>query len=118
MTENKYHSTIKLEFRDLVDNIVNRGRSLFHVYTIHRLLSLGLLIDFRFTYVPTDSADKHVAIELDLKEHGKVRFNINTVTDYGGLSDGNSRKALEHFLENYSTTLDDIEQKGTKLSDK
>ncbi|APZ82518.1 hypothetical protein Goe27_00530 [Bacillus phage vB_BsuM-Goe27] len=115
--ENKYHSTIKLEFRDLVDNIVSRGRKVFHVYTIHRLLSLGLLIDFRFAYIPNNDGTT-IIIELDLKEHGNVRFSVNAGTNYGSVLDDVSMKNLTDFLANYNTKLDDIEQKGTKLFDK
>lgn len=118
ITENKYHSTIKVEFRDLVSSIVNSERSLFHVYTIHRLLSLGLLIDFTFMYQKTDDPNGGITIELDLKEHGKAYFKINAETNYSSLSDERSMQVLKDFLENYSTKLTDGSQKGTKLFDK
>jgi hypothetical protein len=99
--ENKYHSTVKLEFRDLVDNIVSRGRSVYHVYVIHRLLSLGLLVDFTYQYIPNQANDNFVYIELDLQEFGKVRFQINTESNYGSVADELSMQILRRFLDDY-----------------
>lgn len=105
IVENKYHSTIKVEFRDLVDNIVNSNRKHFHMYTIHRLLSLGLLIDLPFRYVKTEDPNA-VAIELDLKEVGKARFIVDTDSNYGIIADGDSKQILVNFLQHFDTKCD------------
>ena len=118
ITENKYHSTIRLEFWGLISDIVNQSRSVFHVYTIHRLLSLGLLVDFTFQYLKSDNPDKCVLIELDLKEHGKALFKIDIEANYGKVADKHSMQVLKDFLANYNTKLDTIGQRGTKLFDK
>jgi hypothetical protein len=110
--ENKYHSTVKLEFRDLVGNILQRGRSVFHMFTIHRLLSLGLLIDFTYEYETNDTPDQYIFIKLDLKEHGTVQFKIDTESNYGSLSDDASKNVLENFLKNFNTGLDDKGRRG------
>lgn len=111
--ENRYHSTIKSEFKELVGTIVHGGRSVFHLYTIHRLLNLGLLIDFHFKYCLNKTADQYVFIELDLKEHGKVTFRIDTQSDYVNIADELGMNVLEKFYDNFDTGLDD---KGKKRS--
>jgi hypothetical protein len=110
--ENKYHSTVKLEFRDLVGNILQRGRSVFHMYTVHRLLSLGLLIDFTYEYETNNTPDQYIFIKLDLKEHGTVQFKIDTESNYGSLADDESKRVLDNFLKNFNTGLDDKGRRG------
>lgn len=111
--ENKYHSTVKLEFRDLMGNILYRSRPIHHMYTIHRLLSLGLLIDFTYHYVLNSTPDKYIGIELDLKEHGKILFQIDTESNYGSVADDLSTKVMENFMINFDTGLDDKGKRGT-----
>lgn len=103
IVENKYHSTIKVEFRNLVDNIVNSSRASFHMYTIHRLLSLGLLIDFPFKYVNTDYPNS-VTIEIDLKGE-KARFIVDPDSDYGVVADDGSKEILQNFLQHFDTCV-------------
>lgn len=110
IVENKYHSTVKVEFRDLVDHIINSNRKRFHMYTIHRLLSLGLLIDFPFKYIKTKNACS-IAIELDLKESGKAVFIVDPESDYGSIADERSKKVLKHFLQNFDVTCEPIKKK-------
>jgi len=110
--ENKYHSTIKVEFRDSVWNMVHSERSLFQVYTIHRLLNLGLIIGFTFDYCANSTPDEYIYIELDLKEHGKVQFRVSTKTNYGSIADEASFHTLEKFLEEFDTGLDEKGKKG------
>lgn len=105
ITENKYHHTIKQEYRDLVDTIVNSNRNSFHAYTIHRLLNLGLLIDFTFTYVRPPE-DQYVSIELSLKEHGVVLFVIDVKSNYGRVANDQSNAVLKQFLEDFDTGLE------------
>lgn len=115
IVENKYHSTIKVEFRDLVDNIVNSSRKSYHMYTIHRLLSLGLLIDFPFRYVKTEDQN-YVSIELDLKEDGKTLFIVDPDSDYGSIANKESKENLQNFLQHFSTVCEN--KKGRKFFDK
>lgn len=116
IAENKYHSTIKVEFKDLVKNLLFSERTKFHMYTIHRLLSLGLLIDFPFQYIKTQEPDKSVGVELDLKEHGKVTFLVNLESNYGSLASGQCEATLQQFLENFDTSLEFVEEsKGRKF---
>jgi hypothetical protein len=105
IVENKYHSTIKVEFRDLVDNILHSNRDNYHMYTIHRLLSLGLLIDFPFKYVKAKESD-FIWIELDLKDSGKVLFAVNPDSDYGSIADEESKAILIHFLSTFDIGCD------------
>lgn len=105
ITENKYHNTIKQEYKDLVDTIVNSNRNAFHAYTIHRLLSLGLLIDFTFSYIrPVDPAE-YVSIALNLKEHGVVLFIIDVRTNYGRVANDEGKAVLRKFLKDFDTGL-------------
>lgn len=101
-TGNKYQSTIKVEFRDLICNIVQSNRKSFHMYTIHRLLSLGLLINFDFRYIDT-SEEGIVEIELDLKEHGVVVFSVDLDSNYVKIAEDGYRRTLEQFLDTFET---------------
>lgn len=112
IVENKYHSTIKVEFRDLVDNIVNSERKSFHLYTIHRLLSLGLLIDFPFEYVKTDEPNK-VRLQLDLKEYGKVVFQVDTESSYGSVESEEQIERLSAFAAKYDTNIENMQKRRT-----
>lgn len=112
ITENKYHQTIKQEYKDLVDTLVNSNREVFHAYTIHRLLSLGLLIDFTFSYVRPESPEQYVSIQLSLKEHGMVLFVIDVKSNYGRIADDESREVLKVFLKDFNTGLNAPKKKG------
>lgn len=105
IAENKYHSTIKQEYKDLVNTLVNSNRNSFHAYTIHRLLSLGLLIDFNFNYIRPVDPDQYVLIELNLKEHGKVLFIIDVKSNYGRVANDDSVAVLRKFLNDFDTGL-------------
>jgi hypothetical protein len=107
---NKYHSTIEVEFRDLIDNILGSRRKTFHIYTIHRLLSLGLLIDFPFKYLQSDEPN-WVGIELDLKTYGKVRFVLNSADDSGQIADEASKQSMQNFLDNFKTGVVGMEKR-------
>ncbi|AFQ96312.1 hypothetical protein [Bacillus phage vB_BceM_Bc431v3] len=107
---NKHQPNLKAEFRDLVGNMINSNRSSYHMYSIHRLLSLGLLMDFTFKYIEAEQSD-WVRIELDLREHGKVVFAINTDSEYGQIEDEDGREVLVHFMENYVTECDRVEKR-------
>ncbi|UXQ88917.1 hypothetical protein Thu_57 [Bacillus phage Thurquoise] len=107
---NKHQPNLKAEFRDLVGNMINSNRSSYHMYSIHRLLSLGLLIDFTFKYIEAEQSD-WVRIELDLRDYGKVVFAINTDSEYGQIEDEDGKEILVHFMENYDTGCDRIEKR-------
>lgn len=113
IAENKYHSTIKVEFRDLVQHILDSERSHFHMYTIHRLLSLGLLIDFPFEYIKTEEPDRLIGIELNLKEHGKVVFLIDIDTSYGCVANDGYITVLQLFLQHFETIVDPKQKRKT-----
>lgn len=112
ITENKYHNTIKQEYKDLVDTIVNSNRNSFHAYTFHRLFSLGLLIDFTFTYVRPLDPDQYVTIEVNLKEHGVVVFVIDVRSNYGRIANDESRVVLKRFLKDFDTGLNAKKKRG------
>lgn len=104
IVENKYHSTIKVEFRDLVENIVNSERKTFHIYTIHRLLSLGLLIDFPFEYIQTGDCAV-IGIKLDLKDSGYVIFHLDIESNYGCVADEGYLTVLQEFTKKFDTVI-------------
>lgn len=110
IAENKYHSTIKVEFKDLVDNMVNSSRKKFHMYTIHRLLSLGLLIDFPFKYLDPSEVGC-IGIELDLKESGKAAFLIDPKSEYGRMANKQTEEVLTHFLQHFDTGCDTLKKR-------
>jgi hypothetical protein len=103
---NKYHSTIKVEFRDLIDNLVQSNRKTFHLYTIHRLLSLGLLVDFTFQYVKVEDPETHIGIELSLDGFGEVLFIVDIESNYVGIASDNYKDVLQNFLDKFDTSLE------------
>lgn len=105
MNGRKYNDTIKVEFRDLIENLVGSSRTTFHLYTIHRILSLGLLVDFTFQYVRVSEPDKYTGIELDLKEHGKVLFIVDIESNYVHIANENYKTILRDFLSTFDTHL-------------
>lgn len=111
--ENKYHSTIKVEFKDLVQHIVDSDRINFHMYTIHRLLSLGLLIDFPYEYTKSPEPEKLIGVELNLKEHGKVVFLLDIETGYGIVANEENVAVLKNFLEKFGTIADQKQKRKT-----
>ncbi|WNO29793.1 hypothetical protein [Bacillus phage SDFMU_Pbc] len=112
INENKYHSTVKLEFRDLIGTFINTDRSIFHMYSIHRLLHLGVLVDFTYEYCKNTTDDKFIEVKLDLKEFGLAYFKIDTDSNYGSIADEESRKVLESFYVSYDTELGDAKRQG------
>lgn len=104
MSSSKYKDTVKVEFKSLIDNIVNSSRKSFHLYTIHRVLSLGLLIDFTFHYVQVDNSKERIGIELDLKNHGVALFIVDIETSYVKVSE-ESVDILNSFLKSFGTCL-------------
>jgi len=113
MNGNKYQSTIKVEFRDLIKHLLESNRKSFHMYTIHRVLSLGLLIDFPFEYQKVDDPNQ-VGIELDLGEHGKVMFIVDIESNYAKVATEGYREVLQRFLENFDVCLDKNVKKKKK----
>jgi hypothetical protein len=112
--ENKYHSTVKLEFKQVVQSMVEEDRTSYHIYTIHRLLSLGLLVDFTHEYLKNTTDDEYVYIRLDLKEFGNVCFKIDTSINRGGVADERSMQVLRNFVGLYNISLEDTGQKGIR----
>lgn len=103
---NNYNKTIQIEFRDLIDNLLNSKRKSFNLYTIHRILSLSLLIDYDFRYAQVDGTGKYLEILLDLKEHGKVSFTVDMSNSCVEISNDISRKVLEDFLTKFDELKD------------
>jgi hypothetical protein len=60
-----------------------------------------------------ETADQYVFIELDLKEHGKATFRIDTQSDYVNIADEIGMSVLGKFYDSFDTGLDD---KGKKRS--
>ncbi len=112
MNGNKYNDTIKVEFRDLIENLVNSSRTSFHLYTIHRILSLGLLVDFTFQYIQVEEPEKYTGIELDLKEHGKVLFVVDIDSNYVHIANDDYKTVLENFLLTFDTCLKKTNRKS------
>lgn len=105
MDGNKYHSTIKVEFRDLIKHLLESDRKSFHMYTIHRILSLGLLIDFPFHYRQTPELET-VGIELDLGKFGAVLFIVDIESNYAKVADEGYKQVLQNFLDNFDVRLE------------
>lgn len=105
MKQNKYHDTIKIEFRELMQDFVESKRRTFHGYTIHRALTTGLLIGFTFDYVRNDDCRENVHIKLNLEEFGAVTFYINIDSGYGNVLDAESKETMIQFINQFDTEL-------------
>lgn len=109
MSGNKYHDTVKVEFRDLIENIVNSERKSFHLFTIHRVLSLGLLIDYTFQYKQLDDPSQ-IGIELGLKGFGKVLFVVDIESSYCQISK-EDKQLLQEFVERFDICVEALPNK-------
>lgn len=105
MKVNKYHDTIKLEFKELLRDFIVSKRRTFHCYTIHRALTMGLLIGFTFNYVSHSECQKDIHIDLNLEEYGIVTFYIDIESGYGNILNTENRETVIDFIENFSTEL-------------
>jgi len=104
MVGGKCQDTVKTEFKDLIQSLVESNRTRHHLYIIHRLLSLGLLIDFSFRYRNVSEPNK-IGIELDLKEYGQVMFIVDTDTSYAEFASYGCKDLLNNFIVGYNTQL-------------
>lgn len=109
MVKEKYTSTIRVEFKELICNIVESERKTFHIYTIQRILSLGLLVDFTYKYIKLSNPEGSVGLELDLNKYGSVVFILDLDSNYVTLRRQRDREILEKFLEGF-----EVEMKKTK----
>lgn len=101
---NKYLDTIKMEFQEIMLRFVESNRKSFHAYTIHRALSLGLLIGNEFRYISSPERN-FVIIELDLQEDNSVKFFIDTESGYGNLMCEDDTAKVSEFISNFDVRL-------------
>lgn len=103
--ENKYISVVQLEFKEIIENLLSSNRKDFHMFTIHRILSLSLLVDFSFSYVPSDKLREEVCIQLDLGEWGCSHFVVDIDSNYARIRTEEDRGVLEAFIQTYDTRI-------------
>lgn len=103
MKGNKYQDTVKVEFRDLIENLVMSNRKSFHLYTVQRILSLGLLIDFRFNYIKLGNPEQ-VGIELRIPGYGPVIFVVDVDSSYCTITE-QDKDLLKKFIEKFDVEM-------------
>lgn len=87
---------VKGELCELIDNMVNGHRTSFHMYTIHRLMSLSLLNSYEFKYLETPESD-WIRIQIDFDKNKSVKIGINTCSQYGQIEDEESLEILKEL---------------------
>ncbi len=96
-----------MEFKELINNILQSERKSFHLYAIQRILNLGLIIGYTYEYKPCKREDC-MKILLDLKKSGTCVFIVNLNSNYTELSSREDKDILRHFLDSFNTDLSEI----------
>ncbi|AGT13638.1 hypothetical protein BigBertha_65 [Bacillus phage BigBertha] len=99
---------VKGELCELIDNMVNGHRTSFHMYTIHRLMSLSLLNSYEFKYLETPESD-WIRVQITFDNEKSVKIGINTCSQYGQIEDEDSLAVLKELSEHKTSE----EGKGT-----
>lgn len=97
---NRFNKTIESELRDLLYNLARSDRKDFHIYTIHRVMSLSLLSDYSFRYDKNECGD--IVIEIDFGSNGVVRFLLDGYSGYAKIDSKESMNNLNltiHYLD-------------------
>lgn len=95
----KYRDVLKIEFKDAIKHFAKKRNS-YHIYRINRLMTNGTLINFDFYFLP--SSDPNIVLQMiDLKEFGKLKFEINIHNSYGRLINEDYIDIIENFVSNY-----------------
>lgn len=85
------------ELYEVIDSMVNGKRDKFHLYTIHRLVSLCLLNNFGFEYM--EAYEPHeVRLKVVLGDDKYATFRINTQSQYGTIENSKSLQALKSII--------------------
>jgi hypothetical protein len=104
--KNIYHDTMKMEFKSLLNGIIESKRKEYHVYTVHRIINSSIMLGFHFRYVETAMPEKYNEIELQLGEVGTVSFLINLETQYVIIKPEGHKDILHEFIQTYDTRSD------------
>jgi hypothetical protein len=104
--KNIYHDTLKMEFKSLLEGIVESKRREYHVYTVHRVINSGIMLGFHFKYVKSEDPEKYAEVEFYLGESGKISFVINLETQYAILKPEGHKEILKDFVHAYDTRSD------------
>ncbi|AEW47505.1 hypothetical protein Spock_63 [Bacillus phage Spock] len=93
---NPSNMDVKNELCELIDTMVNGHRTSFHMYTIHRLLSLSLLNSYEFKYLETPESD-WIRVQITFDKEKSVTIGINTCSQYGQIEDEESLDILKEI---------------------
>lgn len=110
MSIDNFSDTVEFEFRDLLYNIAHGERKKYHMYTIHRLMSLGLLNDYRFSYEKVGNDRNKIAIKIDLKSSGVVTFLLDMETGYASIASKDSLNNINFYLHNFDYRVGNLNQ--------
>ena len=85
------------ELREVVEGIVTSTRNKFHIYTIHRLVSLCLLNNYEYKYLHAYEPNE-VRFMIILGEDKHVCFAIDIDSQYCTIENTKSMQHLESLL--------------------
>lgn len=97
-----YRDMRKVEFKDMVSKLLP-PREVFHAYTIGRTCTHGVMLNFSYSYSTVPSNLDVIIKTLNLKEFGKIVFEIDCKTNQGKIISKDSLAVIQNFLERYST---------------
>lgn len=103
--KNSYEANLKIDFCSMLCDLISSERTYFHIYYLHRLLSLGLLADFNYRYVKGDDTGVMVGIMLELGIYGEVLFIIDVDENYAEIANKISRDNVIKFIDAFSDRL-------------
>lgn len=96
--EKSINAAVRDELMELIGTIVNGDRKQFHIYTIHRLISLGLLNDFHFHYLECNRPD-WIKLQIITPKDRIVKVSIDINSQYGKIEDEESMVVLKELHE-------------------
>lgn len=112
--ELEYEDLLKIEFLDMLERFQS-DRTSFHVYAIGRCATTATLVGFSYNYSIGSRGGVPVIIKtIDLKEYGKLTFEIPSGSAYGTLRTPNSHEVIQNMIKNFPTQTTVINFSGTK----
>lgn len=100
-----YEERLRIDFCSLLRDLISSERTYFHIYSLHRLLSLSLLADFNYRYVKGDDAGSLIGIMLDLGVYGEVLFVVDVNENSAKIANKISRDNVIKFIDAFSDRL-------------
>lgn len=101
--ELEYEDLLKVEFLDMIDKF-QQDRTVFHIYAIGRCATTATLVGFSYNYkVKQRNHENYILKTIDLKEYGKLEFEIKSGENYGTIVTKNRQSIVQNLIDNFPT---------------